>query len=93
MNQERTLRRPEPRFQNKRPEAAKKPNKRQLDSHEHVLLTARRNGAKINVGLMNGEKIVGVVTDFDRFSFSVRTEEGVELCFFKHGVSYFHPVQ
>lgn len=93
MNQERTLRRPEPRFPTKRPEAAKKPNKRQLDSHEHVLLTARRNNTLLKIALMDGDEITGVVTDFDRFSFSVRTREGIDICLFKHGVSRFHPVQ
>jgi RNA chaperone Hfq len=66
----------------------KKPNQRQFDSHEYHLLNSRRNGTSITVEMMSGRKIVGVVTDFDRYSFVLKSGNLTEAIF-KHAVASF----
>ena len=51
--------RPRPETQNK------KPARRQLDAHEHVLLNSKRNASSVAVTLMSGKEVEGVVIDFD----------------------------
>ncbi|MGU5794279.1 RNA chaperone Hfq [Aeromonas hydrophila] len=80
-----TLHRP----QRPRPDMNKKPARRQLDAHEHMLLAGKRNGAIMTISLMNGESISGIVTDFDRYSFTIKDGSGVEVCMFKHAVATF----
>lgn len=81
-----------PAFQaNKKPmtlNKGKKPNQRQFDAHEYHLLNSRRNGSSITVEMMNGRKIVGVVTDFDRYSFVLKSGNVTEAIF-KHAVASF----
>lgn len=74
---------------NKKPSKPNKPKpKRQLDSHEYALLNSRRDGKEIVIEMMTGRKVIGVVTDIDRFSFSIRSGDQIE-CIFKHAVSSF----
>ncbi|MEE1913684.1 RNA chaperone Hfq [Aeromonas veronii] len=72
--------------------AQKKPARRQLDAHEHMLLASKRSGSIMTISLMNGESVSGIVTDFDRYSFTIKDGSGVEVCMFKHAVATFRPV-
>jgi RNA chaperone Hfq len=78
--------RPRPETQNK------KPARRQLDAHEHVLLNSKRSASSVTVTLMSGKEVEGVVIDFDRYSFSIKQSDGVDLHLFKHAVAMFSPV-
>ncbi len=69
--------------------AQKKPARRQLDAHEHMLLASKRSGSIMTISLMNGESVSGIVTDFDRYSFTIKDGTGVEVCMFKHAVATF----
>lgn len=71
------------------PGAAKPKARRQLDAHEHILLASRRNNTAIAISMMNGDMHIGVVCDFDRYSFTVRLSDGEELCMFKHAIASF----
>ncbi|MFM5312200.1 RNA chaperone Hfq [Aeromonas caviae] len=69
--------------------AQKKQARRQLDAHEHMLLASKRSGAIMTVSLMNGASVSGIVTDFDRYSFTIKDGSGAEICMFKHAVATF----
>mgnify|MGYP001197239358 CR=1 FL=1 len=73
---------------NKQNKPGKPKPKRQLDSHEYTLLSSRRDGKEIVIDMMNGRKLCGVMTDIDRFAFSIRSGDAVEVIF-KHAVASF----
>ena len=62
-----------------------KPNKPSINIQDGYLFHALRSGTDVTVQLTTGERAVGVLRRFDRFSLIVRTG-GKDTLIYKHGI-------
>lgn len=64
------------------------------NSHHSILATLVKKGAKVGLTLMNGERLQGVITQFDSYSITIQkhTESSTPRApetFYKHGILSF----
>ncbi len=75
-------------FNEKKRESAgqSQPQKIQMNVQDHFLNTLRREGQKITVLLLNGERIEGKISGFDTFSIIIDDGSQSKLLY-KHAIS------
>lgn len=61
----------------------------EAQGHEKILATCKKHETPMRLTALDGAEHFGVITQFDRWSITLRTKQGTRQTFYKHGLLSF----
>lgn len=61
--------------------------------HEKILASCKRNCLKMRLILMNGNEFFGEITQFDRWTITLKDDYGNRRTYYKHAIESFEAVK
>ena len=61
--------------------------------HEKILATCKKHSAEVFIKMMDGNVLSGEITQFDRWTITIKLDSGNRRTVFKHAMQYFEGKQ
>jgi RNA chaperone Hfq len=61
----------------------------EAQGHEKILATCKKHRLDMRVHLIDGSSLQGVITQFDRWSITIKNTKELRQTIYKHAVKYF----